>query len=320
MDGYGVFLSQDDGGNWTKVDSGEINANNAVDVYSVATNDSDVFVSASPGVFHSTDYGKTWGADTSFPGSYFAFGVMPAGNGQAPANLFLGFQGGVERSTNNGTSWAYSGLGPEMYRPSQYLDTDVFAACNLVDLSTNEGSTWTEKLNSPSSVNALAVSGTNLFAASENHGVFLSTDLGNTWTTVNTGLGNVNVMAFAISSGDLYAATWGNGVWVRPLSDMVTSVKRTPSSGLPSVFELRQNYPNPFNPTTVISYQLPEVSNVTLKVYDILGREVATLVNQRQNAGSYSVRFDGNRLASGVYFYKLSAGNFVSIKKLVVLK
>ncbi len=92
------------------------------------------------------------------------------------------------------------------------------------------------------------------------------------------------------------------------------------SVGQPQNYMLAQNYPNPFNPTTVISYQLSAVSNVSLKVYDILGREVATLVNEKQNAGSYSVTFDGSRLASGVYFYKLAAGNFVSVKKLVVLK
>jgi len=98
-----------------------------------------------------------------------------------------------------------------------------------------------------------------------------------------------------------------------------TSAVRT-SRDLPSNFALAQNYPNPFNPTTVISYQLPVNSHVTLKVYDMLGREVVALVNQRQDAGSYSVRFDGSRLASGIYFYRLEAGNFVSVKKLVVVK
>lgn len=89
---------------------------------------------------------------------------------------------------------------------------------------------------------------------------------------------------------------------------------------VPKSFALEQNYPNPFNPTTVISYQLSAVSNVTLDVYDILGREVATLVNEKQSAGNYSVTFDGSRLASGVYFYRLVAGNYTSTKKLVLVK
>ena len=85
-------------------------------------------------------------------------------------------------------------------------------------------------------------------------------------------------------------------------------------------FELLQNYPNPFNPSTTISYQLSANSFVTLKVFDVLGREVETLVNQRQNAGSYTVTFDASKLPSGVYFYRLTTGSLVETKKMAVLK
>ncbi|MBC8043150.1 MAG: M6 family metalloprotease domain-containing protein [Rhizobacter sp.] len=88
----------------------------------------------------------------------------------------------------------------------------------------------------------------------------------------------------------------------------------------PKTFELRQNYPNPFNPSTVINYQLSASSQVGLKVFDVLGREVATLVNERQAAGGYSVRFNAARLSSGVYFYRLVAGNFVQTKKMLLVK
>ncbi len=91
-------------------------------------------------------------------------------------------------------------------------------------------------------------------------------------------------------------------------------------SSVVTTYDLFQNYPNPFNPTTIINYQLPVGNHVTLKIYDILGREVATLVNEKTSAGSYSVKFDGSRLASGVYFYRLEAGSFVSVKKLVLLR
>jgi hypothetical protein len=104
-------------------------------------------------------------------------------------------------------------------------------------------------------------------------------------------------------------------------SPAVTSV----ASGVaPQKFELSQNYPNPFNPSTMISYQLAVNSHVTLKVYNVLGQEVATLVNGRQEAGSYTVPFNTNKgtrsLSSGVYIYRLQAGSFVSVKKLVLLK
>ncbi len=88
----------------------------------------------------------------------------------------------------------------------------------------------------------------------------------------------------------------------------------------PAAFSLSQNYPNPFNPTTNIQYQIPNRELVTLKVYDVLGNEVATLVNEEKQAGNYSVKFNGSNLASGIYFYKLSSGNFVQTRKMILLK
>jgi hypothetical protein len=89
---------------------------------------------------------------------------------------------------------------------------------------------------------------------------------------------------------------------------------------VPDKFELSQNYPNPFNPSTRIKYQLSSISQVTLKVYDVLGNEVATLVNEEKPAGSYEVDFDASQLSSGIYFYKLQAGSFFETKKMLLLK
>jgi hypothetical protein len=85
-------------------------------------------------------------------------------------------------------------------------------------------------------------------------------------------------------------------------------------------FQLYQNFPNPFNPTTIINYQIPDYGKVTLKVFDILGREIKTLVNKFQSGGSYSIRFDASKLTSGVYFYQLKSGDYSSIKKMVLVK
>jgi len=85
-------------------------------------------------------------------------------------------------------------------------------------------------------------------------------------------------------------------------------------------YQLKQNYPNPFNPVTTINYQIPELSFVTLKVYDVLGSEVAILVNEEKPIGRYEVEFDGSELTSGIYFYKLQAGNFIETKKMILLK
>jgi hypothetical protein len=89
---------------------------------------------------------------------------------------------------------------------------------------------------------------------------------------------------------------------------------------LPAEYSLDQNYPNPFNPTTTINYQLPEKSYATLRIYDILGNLVTTLVDEELNPGFYSITWDAGGLASGVYFYRFNSGSFVSTKKLILLK
>ena len=85
-------------------------------------------------------------------------------------------------------------------------------------------------------------------------------------------------------------------------------------------FNLEQNYPNPFNPSTKISWKSPAAGWQTLKVYDVLGNEVATLVNEERPAGSYEIKFDAGGLSSGIYFYKLIAGSFVESKKMILMK
>ncbi|MGB5289332.1 MAG: Omp28-related outer membrane protein, partial [Ignavibacteriaceae bacterium] len=89
---------------------------------------------------------------------------------------------------------------------------------------------------------------------------------------------------------------------------------------VPVSFTLEQNYPNPFNPATTITYSIPKESQVSLKIYDVMGREIVEVVNSKQSPGSYNVEFDAASLASGTYFYKLTAGEFVSVKKMVLLK
>ena len=97
-------------------------------------------------------------------------------------------------------------------------------------------------------------------------------------------------------------------------------VPRTQAGGMPAEFLLHQNFPNPFNPTTVVSYQLPVASEVRLTVHDVLGREVAVLVNEKRGAGRHEVKFDASRLGSGVYLYRLSAGDLVQTRKMVLTR
>ena len=107
-----------------------------------------------------------------------------------------------------------------------------------------------------------------------------------------------------------------NGI---PYGDtIITSVNI--QNSLYNFYKLSQNYPNPFNPSTKIEYSIPRASFVILKVYDILGREVATLVNEEKNVGNYEINFNNRNLSSGIYFYKLQAGDYSSVKKMILIK
>jgi hypothetical protein len=105
--------------------------------------------------------------------------------------------------------------------------------------------------------------------------------------------------------------TWIGSQWV-------TAVKEDAS--VPSTYALAQNYPNPFNPSTKINYSLATTGNVTLKVFDVLGREVMTLVNEVQAAGNHTALMNASHLSSGMYIYKLESGSFSSVKKMMFVK
>ena len=100
--------------------------------------------------------------------------------------------------------------------------------------------------------------------------------------------------------------------------DEVSGIKTIET--FPNNFILYQNYPNPFNPATKIEYQIPQRSFVTINIYDVLGNEIVSLVNEEKSAGSYEVEFNGNDLPSGIYFYQLQEGNFLDTKKMVLIK
>jgi hypothetical protein len=115
---------------------------------------------------------------------------------------------------------------------------------------------------------------------------------------------------------------WYDSSWVNSRKDLYSYIPTDVEKIViePSRYNLKQNYPNPFNPSTTIKYQIPELSFVTLIVYDVLGNEVATLVNEEKPLGNYEVEFNAINLPSGIYFYRLQAGNFVETKKMILMK
>jgi hypothetical protein len=133
------------------------------------------------------------------------------------------------------------------------------------------------------------------------------------WTLfVNTTETNYNWLGYEKESSAYQALLWF-GI---PITLEVKQV----GSGVPEVYSLAQNYPNPFNPSTTINFTIPQTSKVVLKIYDVLGREVATLLNSEKAAGNYQVDFDASKLASGVYVYTINAGSFTSSKKMMLMK
>ncbi len=112
---------------------------------------------------------------------------------------------------------------------------------------------------------------------------------------------------------------FGVGVYSRPVSEL-TDVDNEVSHPLPANYNLEQNYPNPFNPVTNIRFQIPETRFVTLKVYNVLGQEVATLVNDLLQRGDHRAEFNARNLPSGMYLYRLHAGEFTDAKRLITLK
>jgi hypothetical protein len=146
---------------------------------------------------------------------------------------------------------------------------------------------------------------------------------GSSWSPLGSGLNSI-VYALTIFNNDLIAGgmfTTAGGIPANRIakwSDVVNI--KTGSNEIPSAFKLYQNYPNPFNPITTIKFDILEAGNVSLKIYDILGREVSVLVNQYKQAGLYEVLFDGSTFTSGTYFYKLETGDFYEIKKFVLIK
>ena len=309
----GVFRSTDKGSSWTAVNAGLTDTN----VHALAVSGTNLFAGTSGGIFLSTDAGTSWTAvNTGLTKSYvLALAV-------SDSNLFAGTDGGVFLSTNNGTSWTAvnTGLTNSLVYALVVSGSNLFAGTSGggVFLSTNNGTSWTAvNLGLTSAyVYALAVRGSNLFAGTIG-GVFLSTNNGTIWTAVNTGLTNSLVWALACNAYHLFAGT-PVGVWRRPLSE-ITSVEKL-STDLPTGFILHQNYPNPFNPTTTIRFKIAISAFTTLKVYDVLGKEVATLLNELLRPGTYETTFDAQGLASGVYFYRMQAGSFVETKKLVLLR
>jgi hypothetical protein len=312
----GVYRSSNNGKSWTAVDSGLTNPY----ITSLAVSDSNIIVATwGGGLFLSRNNGTIWtqlGSDKA-PSEVWAIAVIGT-------DVFAGMSvNGVYRSTINGTKWieANSGLTSKLVSSLAVIGTSLFAGTigGGVFLSTDNGVNWTNVGLASNSIATLGVIGSNLFASSESEpfGVYLSADIGRTWSKIDTGLSGGYVLSFAVSKTHLFAAE--GGVFRRPLPEIITSVNAA-SRDIPVQFTLGQNYPNPFNPTTSIAFILTSRSLATLEIFDLIGRRVAILVNDVLPMGNHTYQWNAESASTGVFFYRLHAGSFTETKKLVLIK
>ncbi len=243
-------------------------------------------------MYTSTDGGATW--EETY--SAIPQGVYLKALAAEEGTVFLGTTRGVYRSDDGGLSWINESSG--LLKDS----SDVYPSISLM-----YGSASTST--SPSTL--FAAAGGNLYRLNNAQG---------SWDVVyeQPAGSEGRITNVAAVDGFLYVVSTA-GIWRNRLTDLSSLGAMIPAD-VPSGFILSQNYPNPFNPSTAIQYVLPRSGFVSLKVYDVLGSEVATLVDGRRSAGTYSVVFNGSKLASGVYFYRLTAPGVNIVRKMLLEK
>ena len=234
---------------------------------------------------------------------------------------------GVYLSDDLGTSWApiNNGLPAGAIMSLLCVNGHLFAgtAADCIYSSIDNGDTWSQAahgLPEDSNVRCLAASSTTLYAGTGAGGVFVSYDYGAHWNPTDGGLAGAPVYALFPYGSYLYAGMNAGGVW-KCLQSEITDVE---SAGTPTI-ALLQNYPNPFNPATTIRFDVPSAMHVKLSIYDVNGGQIVTLVDQHMAEGCKEITWTakdnrGRAVSSGIYFYRLVAGDFVQTKKMVILR
>lgn len=330
-----IHRSTDNGNTWHDVYTGSFSLNYAAGGAIVFPADSSIVaafaVTVGPTIgdvatfiFKSTDGGNNW-IQRQVIGLGFVGGMITT----ADNKILLGTSlGGVYYSANNGNNFAHLNT-----FPSVFIETIIKAPDNTIyvsdafglNRSTDNGNTFENagNQNSTAYLRAAGVTSTGeLFISMDDRKIFHSTDRGNNWIQINNGIpDNTYAYTFASAGERMFAGTNNSGVFY--FRDHITNVSLTNENA--EEFRLDQNFPNPFNPRSIINYSIPskvkgQMSNVKLAVYDILGNEVVTLVNERQSAGSYRAEFDGSNYSSGTYFYELSVNGYTETKKMLLMK
>ncbi len=203
---------------------------------------------------------------------------------------------------------------------SDTLNGRILGDDGVMLATTNGGATWGLMATPSTTLNAMSFpNSSDGWVVGPGGLIFRTVDGGGHWSSQSSGVtANLNGVDFIDPGHGVIVGD--SGVVLTTSTGGITQVAPSNAAVIPRTMILEQNYPNPFNPSTMISYRLATGSMVTLTVYDLLGRQVETLVHERQNAGNHHVLFNAGNLSTGVYFYRLQAGSFVQTKKLMLLK
>jgi len=311
----GLYRSTDRGVTWNSVGLGISNNN----VMSLMADSTYVYAGAKNAVLVSSNNGNTWG--------YFMGGLtgQPVYSMAASDTSFYAatLSRGIFRSTTNTSQTLEdSGLTNIHTFAIAARDSSLFTGTDGggIFISSDGGTSWlaADSGMSDTVVFWILPVASAVFAGTEGHAVFLSTDGAATWSAANSGITDKYGYALTTFGGYLFVGTEG-GIWKRPISQLITAASDRRDI-LPDGFKLSQNYPNPFNPSTTIHFELPKQSQVRLDLFNMLGQSVMQVLDEKRQAGVYDVQIRAGNLSSGMYFYRLTAGDFVQTKKMVLMK
>ncbi|MDD5676054.1 MAG: hypothetical protein PHC61_17920, partial [Chitinivibrionales bacterium] len=336
--GGGVFLSTNNGADWTAVNAGLT----GVFVSSFAVCNGTIYAGTNgDGVFRSTNNGASWTAVNSggLTNSYGNVTSLVASGdnifaGTTSQNAFATDStlpkgtdgGGMFVSTNKGTSWSAinAGLTDSTIQTLALSGGNIFAGVwgRGVFLSTNNGASWTA-VNSGltgRTIQSLIVSGNNIYAGIWGCGVFLSSNNGSTWQAVNSGLGNNYVQSLAVSDNAIFAGTYGGAVWRRPVTEMTGVIIDKPNSGAMEQVTIKIQAPGMARKNMTANFALPHSDLVSIKIYNLSGREIVSLVNRHLEAGPHGFLWNTGEVAPGCYMAQMQIGPNAYAKSFTVFK
>jgi hypothetical protein len=331
-----LFVSTLDSGYWQSTDNGNSWAFSAGGVktrwLSITHNTarSRLYAGTLGGVMVSSNSGSTWSkVGGSTFASYQEVSLVRTSTTGPITTLFAGASGDLYYSENDGSSWIKRTVPSDSYNMIFPSVEDIIVAgskwlvlggspTSTLYRTSDAGVHWDTLWPGTSSPQAITYVAPYLFCLGSGSGVRVSADLGSTWKAFMPAPQGAPIYTILAVGDTLYAGT-SNGVMRCPISKNMTAARST-GNNTPEMFRLQPNFPNPFNPSTTITYTLADRQQATLRVYDVLGREVATLVKGEQAAGPHTVEFHAVGSASGMYVYRLEAGGSMLQRTMMLVK